>query len=76
MSDWDSQPGRLFFWMICTHHVYESEQEMGHTKSVSLVYMLAVSLHLEKIEKRKRRNTAPQRLLLATAGSVAEHGCG
>lgn len=29
------------------------------------------SLH----EKRKRCNTAPQRLLLATAGSVAEHGC-
>jgi len=54
MSDWDSQPGKLFFWMICTHHVYESEQEMGHTKSVSLVYMLAVVACMWRRLKREK----------------------
>lgn len=40
MSEWS---GGLFFWMICTHaYVYEGEQALGHARSVSVVYMLAV----------------------------------
>lgn len=56
MSEWDSQPGRLFFWMTCTHaYVYEGEQAMGHAGL--FLYASSRSLLVEKRLKRERDAT-------------------